>query len=51
MVIDPGEGEIFEGEMAQPVERRRGRQASGRDFGEQALELLGFHATWATGSR
>ena len=51
MVIDPREGEIFERKMAQPLERRVRSQASGRDLGEQGLELLGSHATWATGSR
>ena len=51
VVIDAGEGEIFEGKVPQPLERRRWGQAPGRDVGEQGLELLGSHATWATGSR
>jgi hypothetical protein len=37
--------------MAQAVERRTGGETSGGDVGEQGLELLGFHATAATGSR
>ena len=44
-------GEIFEREMAQPLERRTGRETPGGDVGEQGLELLGSHATAATGSR
>ena len=51
MMIDSGEAEIFEGKVAQPVERRRGGQAPGRHLREQVLELLRSHATWATGSR
>ena len=51
MVIDAREGEIFEGKAAEPVERRVWSQPSGRDLGEQDLELLSSHATWATGSR
>ena len=43
--------EIFEGEVPQPLERRLGGEAPGGDVGEQGLELLGSHATWATGSR
>src|SRR5688500_4656546 len=51
VVVYPREGEIFERKMAQPLERRIRCQASGRDLGEHGLELLGSHATWATGSR
>ena len=51
MVVDAGEREIFEGEVAQPLERRAGRQAAGGDIGQQGFELLGSHATAATGSR
>ena len=51
VVVDAGEGEVFEGQMTQPVQRRVGSQASGGDFGEEGAELLGVHATWATGSR
>jgi hypothetical protein len=51
MVIDPGEGEVFEGEVTQPVERHRGSESARGHVGEQVLELLGRHATWATGSR
>ena len=51
VVVDAGEVEIFERQVAQPLERGAGRQTTGRDLGEQGLELRGFHATWATGSR
>ena len=51
VVVYTGKIELFEGEMAQPLERRVRSQASGRDFGEQGPDLLGSHATWATGSR
>jgi hypothetical protein len=37
--------------MPQPLECRSGCEAPGSDLGEQDLELLGGHATWATGSR
>ena len=43
--------EIFEGEVAQAVERRTGGQTPRGDVGQQGLELLGSHATAATGSR
>ena len=51
VMIDPRERQIFKREVSQPVECCCGRQAAGRHFGEQDLELLGGHATWATGSR
>jgi hypothetical protein len=51
MVIDAGEVEIFVWEMAQAFERRTGGETPGGDLGEQGLELLGSHATAATGSR
>jgi hypothetical protein len=51
VMIDPGKLQIFEGEVAEPVERCPGGNTSGGDLGEQNLELLGCHATWATGSR
>src|SRR4051812_11932964 len=51
MVIDAGEGEIFEGKVTQSVERRLGCDAAGGHVGEQSFELLGCHATWAIGSR
>ena len=50
-MVDPGELEVFEGKVPQPLQRRLGGQAPRGDVGEQALELLGCHATWATGSR
>ena len=50
-MIDPGELEVFEREVSQPLERCPRGNATGGDIGEQALELLGGHATWATGSR
>jgi hypothetical protein len=37
--------------VAQALERRARGQTPGGDFGEQGFELLGFHATAATGSR
>ena len=51
MVVDSGELEVFEGEMTEPVDGRRGREATRGNVREQGLELLGSHATWATGSR
>ena len=50
-MIDPREWQIFEGEVSQPVECCSRSEATGSDIGEQDLELLGGHATWATGSR
>jgi hypothetical protein len=37
--------------VPQPDHRGLGREAPGRDVGQQSLELLGSHATAATGSR
>jgi hypothetical protein len=51
VMIDSCEGEIFEGKVPQTVERRLRGNAAGRYIGEQVFELLGGHATWATGSR
>lgn len=50
-MIDPGELEIFEGEVPEPLKGSPGSNATGSDVGEQNFELLGCHATWATGSR
>ena len=51
MVVDAGEREIFIGKVAKAIHRRAWSKTSGRDVGEQGFELLGFHATAATGSR
>ena len=51
MMVDPRERQIFEREVSQPLERCSRGEASGGHLGEQDLELLGGHATWATGSR
>ena len=51
MMVDPGERQIFVGEVSQALERSVRSQATGSHFGEQALELLWVHATWASGSR
>jgi hypothetical protein len=45
MVVEPGERYVFEGEMAQPLDCGRRRDAAGGDFGEKSFELLGSHAT------
>jgi hypothetical protein len=45
VVIYSGEGEIFEGEMPQSVERRLGCYPAGSDVGEESFDLLGGHAT------
>jgi hypothetical protein len=37
--------------VPQTIERGAGRETAGGDVGEKGLELLGFHATAATGSR
>jgi hypothetical protein len=37
--------------VPQTVQRRLRGNAAGRNIGEQVFELLGVHATWATGSR
>ncbi len=50
-MINAGEWKLFEWKVAQAVERRVGGEAAGGNVGEQGLELLGSHATWATGSR
>ncbi len=51
VVIDPCERQIFEREVSQPLECRCRRNTTGGNVREQGLELLGGHATWATGSR
>ena len=51
MVVDAREWKIFEGEVTQPCYRLTGGKPPGGDVGEQGLELLGSHATAATGSR
>ena len=51
MVIYAGKGNVFEGEMSQPLERGAGGQPSRSNLGEKSFQLLGGHATWATGSR
>jgi hypothetical protein len=50
-MVDPRERQIFEREVSQPLERCSRGEAAGGHLGEQDLELLGGHATWATGSR
>jgi hypothetical protein len=37
--------------VPEPVQGRRRSDASSRHVSEQTFELLGCHATWATGSR
>ena len=51
VMIDAGELEIFEGQVAKPLEGRRRAETTAGDVREQDLELLRSHATWATGSR
>jgi len=51
VMVDPRERQIFEREMSQPVECCSRCEAARGDFREQDLELLGGHATCATGSR
>jgi hypothetical protein len=51
MVVDPGERKILERKVPQPFQRRRRSDAARGNLGEQCFELLGCHATWATGSR
>ncbi len=51
VMIDSCERKVFEGEVPQSFERRARGNAAGRNVGEQVFELLGCHATWATGSR
>jgi hypothetical protein len=51
VVVDAGKREVFERQLTQPVQRSVRSQATGRHFGEEGAELLGVHATWATGSR
>src|SRR5262249_46506652 len=51
VMVDAGEREVLEGEMPQTIERGVGRETAGGDVGQQGLELLGSHATAATGSR
>ena len=51
MMVDSGEGKVFERKLPQASERRAGGQATRGHLVEQARELLGSHATWATGSR
>jgi hypothetical protein len=45
VVVEPGEGYVFEGEMAQPVDCGARSHAAGGDLGEESFELLGSHAT------
>jgi len=51
VVVDPRERQIFKREVSQPVECCSRCEATRRNFCEQDLELLGGHATCATGSR
>jgi hypothetical protein len=44
-MVDAGESYVFEGKMPQSFERPGGREAAGRDVGEESLKLLGCHAT------
>jgi hypothetical protein len=50
-VIDSSERKVFERKMPQAGERSADSQVTRRHLCEQAFELLGSHATWATGSR
>src|SRR5918994_3977766 len=51
VMVDPRKRQIFKREVPQPVECCPRCEAARRDLGEQDLELLGGHATCATGSR
>jgi hypothetical protein len=51
VVIDAREREIFVRKVTQPGQRGVGRQTSRSYVRQQCLELRGFHATAATGSR
>src|SRR3954466_8834267 len=51
MMIQPGERDVFEGKMAQPLNCGARSHPARSYLGEESFELLGSHATWATGSR
>ena len=50
-MIDPREGQILERQVSQSLEGCSGGYAASGNVSEQGFELLGRHATWATGSR
>jgi len=51
VVVDPGKGEIFKGKVPQLLERRGWGNSAGGNLGKESFDLVGGHATWATGSR
>jgi hypothetical protein len=45
VVVDAGEGKIFEWEVPQPLQRRVGSDSAGRNLGKESFDLFGGHAT------
>jgi len=45
VMVDAGEGEIFEWKVPQLLQRRVGGNSAGRNLGKESFDLFGGHAT------
>jgi len=51
MMVQPGERQVFKGQLTQAVDRGARWDSAGGNLDQEGFELLGGHATWATGVR